>query len=247
MNLFTGQIRKFAGNRFISHTAAVHNRDVYIQPHLIKEIIKRIRTEIAGIRRLFANQAVSVCIIVIEHNFTVSDHFSQAGINFRNPCVFQCFHFCVRRNPGKFFPGKQLRGNLSACRDGHLTDRVQIRTCLCKNYTASVFCCNDLLLHGCMGMTVNKRIKSGRIGDYINTSPWLRRRIYAKMSETDHIIGSGFPCRINGALHRLIQCRSIISACNLINIIAICILEIDRRRRGKCFRRRNTNKCDFHS
>ena len=78
VDLLAGEVRHLAADGAVADTAAIHQGNIHIHLHLVKEIVQRVGTEIAGVGLLETGQAIARGVIIIQRHLCIADDLAQA-------------------------------------------------------------------------------------------------------------------------------------------------------------------------
>ena len=91
----TEAVRNLAGQSLVADAAAVHDGEVHVQTHVVKQIVQSVSGEVAGVGLLLADQTVAVGVVVVEGVVNRTDDFAQQSVHFGNPGVLNGLDFGI--------------------------------------------------------------------------------------------------------------------------------------------------------
>ena len=92
MNCLAALVCELTGNSIVSYSAAVHNCNINVQIHIVKEIVQSVCRKISCVGCLLADKSLALRIVVVESHGCITDYLTQAFINICNPVIFDGFH-----------------------------------------------------------------------------------------------------------------------------------------------------------
>ena len=227
VDLFAGLIGHLAGGLLVADAAAVHHGDVHVQIHVVKQIVQGVGAEVALVGLLLAHQAVAVGIVVGHHVGEGADDLAQLGVDVRDPLVLDGLDLGVGGDRGQVGGGEQLGGDGAVSGDGHLAQSVQIGAGLGEDHGLTGLVLDLTALHSGVGMAVDEGVQAGGVGDQLLAGPGLGGGVVTQVAQSDDVVGVVVGGHgVDGGLHAEVQIRAVVPAGDVIDVLALLVLEV---------------------
>ena len=240
VDALAGLVGDVAGDSLVANTAAVHDGEVDIQIHVVKQIVQRVCREVAGVGFLLTDETVAVLVVVIEGQRGVADDLAELGVDLGDPSILDLCDVLI----GAVIFGDQLCLD-AVSSDAHSADRLEVAAGLAQNDALAVLILDFLHLNRAVGVTVDERVNAGSVGNDLFAGPRPAGRIVAAVAEGNDIVSARPLGNVNRNLHGSVQRSAVLTAGDAVDVVACLVLEVLRGGLGEGFRRGDTDNGDL--